>query len=295
MKVCRDTLSSRFRVFFDSPLNPIDLWKVLPPKTTKGGKWIYGVDGKYLRRQGVFLIHRDVTNKENLFWSFRSSESYWALETDLKTLAGLINSSNGNYPLGAISDWKGAIVAAVGCHFGPIPHQRCLTHVGNLAKRLLPENSPYEATRKLRNISEQLSQISTKLEMVDWMWELELWRQKYEIMLKEKTLGIGTKKKWWYTHGNLRRGFRLLTREQKPFFVYLDHPLIPKTNNSLEGINSQAVQKLGDHRGMKTLQQVSFLSWHLTFGKMKNREDIKKLWGLWKEENFRRLPTRIPT
>lgn len=295
LKIRRETLSDYFKIFFSCPVDPAELWKILPPKITSGEKWVYGVDGKYFHRQGVFLIHRNVTDKENIFWSFRPSESYWALETDLKTLAELIDSSSGNYPLGAISDWKGAIVAAVGCHFGPIPHQRCLTHVGNLAKRLLPENSPYEATRKLRGISGQLSQISTRLEMVDWMWELELWRKNYEIMLKEKTLGIGTKKKWWYTHGNLRRGFRLLTRDQKPFFVYLDHTLIPKTNNSLEGINSQVVQKLGDHRGMKILQQVSFLNWHLTFGRAKNSEGLKKLWGLWKEENFRRLPTQKDT
>lgn len=268
----------------------------MPPKITLGNNpWIYGVDGKHLHRQGVFLIHRDVTNKENLFWSFWPSESYLALETDLKILIGIIDSSKASLPVGAISDWKGAIVAAVVCHFGPIPRQRCLTHVENLAKRLLPENSPYPATRELRLLAKTLSFLSDKAAMIDWLWKLELWQQKYEGMLKEKTLGIGTKKKWWYTHGSLRRGFRLLTRDQKPFFVYLDNPLIPKTNNSLEGVNSQAVQKLGDHRGMKIPQQVSFLSWHLTFGRIKNNEDLKKLWDLWKKENFRRLPTRKDT
>lgn len=186
-------------------------------------------------------------------------------------------------------------MTAVACHFGPIPHQRCLTHVENLAKRLLPENSPYQATRELRLLAKTLSFLSNKAAMIDWLWRLEAWQQKYGNMLKEKTLGKDTKKKWWYTHGNLRRGFRLLTRDQKPFFVYLDNPLIPKTNNSLEGVNSQAVQKLGDHRGMKIPQQVSFLSWHLTFGRIKNRNDLKKLWDLWKRENFCRLPTRKDT
>ncbi|MEK7236705.1 MAG: hypothetical protein AAB242_08785 [Nitrospirota bacterium] len=236
-----------------------------------------------------------MTNKENLFWSFWPSESYLALETDIKTLIGMIDSSKASLPIGAISDWKGAIVAAVSCHFGPIPHQRCLTHVENLAKRLLPENSPYLATRELRLLAKTLSFLSDKATMIDWLWGLEVWQQKYEGLLKEKTLGMGTKKKWWYTHGNLRRGFRLLTRDQKPFFVYLDNPLIPKTNNSLEGVNSQAVQKLGNHRGMKIPQQVSFLSWHLTFGRIKNNEDLKKLWDLWKKKNFRRLPTRKDT
>ncbi len=296
LKIRRETLSERFKIFFDCPVNPVDLWEILPPQMVLGNNsWIYGVDGKHLHHDGVFLIHRDVTNRENIFWSFWPSESYLALESDIKTLVELISLFGKNFPVGAISDWKGAIVAAVGCHFGPIPHQRCLTHVGNLAKRLLPENSPYQATRQLRLLAKGLSFLNNKLEMVDWLWELELWKQKYGEMLKEKTWGIGTRKKWWYTHGNLLRGFRLLTRDQGPFFVYLDNSLIPKTNNSLEGVNGQAVQKLGDHRGMKIPQQASFLSWHLTFGRVKNRGDLKKLWALWKEGFFQRLPTRKDT
>lgn len=293
--ICRNTLSSRFKIFFDNPMSPVGLWRVLPPKIAcdESKKWVYGVDGKHLHRNGVFLIHRDVTNKENLFWSFWPSESYLALGGDLKILSKLIEN---NFPSGAISDWKGAIVAAVGGHFGGIPHQRCLTHVVTLGKRLLPENSPYEATRKIRVIANELTYVGTKLEMVDWMWNLEVWKQEYGPMLKNKTLGgPTTKKKWWYTHGNLRRGFNLLTHDQNPLFVYLDYPLIPKSNNSLEGVNSQAVQKLGDHRGMKISQQVAFLSWHLTFGRVKNRQDLKKLWGCWRKEFLERLPTQKPT
>lgn len=43
----------------------------------------------------------------------------------------------------------------------------------------------------------------------------------------------------------------LLTKNQGSLFVYRHHPLIPKTNNSLEGVNSQLKRKLGDHRGRK--------------------------------------------
>lgn len=286
LKICRETLSDRFKFFFDNPVSPENLWEILPPKMENGEEWIYGVDGKHLHRKGVFLIHRDVTNKENLFWSFRPSESYLALEADLKLLSNLILFSK-NFPSGVVSDWKGATVSAVSCQFGQIPHQRCLTHVESLAKRLLPENSPYVATKELRIIADGLSGIGTKLEMVNWMWQLKEWGETYGLMLKEKTKGVGTKKKWWYTHGNLRRGFRLLTFDQKPLFVHLDYPLIPKSNNSLEGTNSQAVQKLGDHCGMKISQQVSFLSWHLTFKRVKNSQDLKKLWGLWKESFLR--------
>lgn len=272
---------------------PEKLWLVLSPKISLSKvNWVYGTDGKYLHRNGVFIIHRDVTHGENLYWSFWKSESYLAYETDLKRLSKLITNSGGILPCGAISDWKGAIVTAVAMHFGSIPHQRCLTHVTRMAKRLLPENSPFVATRQLREIASELVFIPDDEQKVDWMWNLKVWEEKYGFMLKEKTIGLNTKKKWWYTHGNLRRGFRLLTCEQEPFFIHLANPMIRHSNNSLEGVNSQLKQKLGSHRGMKTQQQVSFLSWYLSFKRVKNHQDLKRLWDMWKSEILPDLPTR---
>lgn len=291
--VRRETLTIRFKKFFDHPIPPGKLWIVFPPKIALAKTdWVYGTDGKYLHRDGVFLIHRDVTSGENLHWSFWKSESYLAFVTDLRLLSRLITDSNASFPKGAVSDWKGAIVVAVNMHFGPIPHQRCLTHVTRMAKRLLPENSPFAATRWLRQIAQELICVEFWQEEVDWLWSIKVWEEKYGFMLKEKTIGIKTRKKWWYTHGNLRRGYRLLTYEQEPFFVHLNNPLINHSNNSLEGVNSQLKQKLGDHRGMKTPQQVSFLSWYLTFKRIRNQEDLKKLWDMWKKEILANLPTR---
>jgi len=107
-------------------------------------------------------------------------------------------------------------------------------------------------------------------------------------MLKEKTIGSQfIKKKWWYTHGNLRRAWRLLTHDQDPLFVFLTNPLVPKTNNSLEGVNSNLKQKLGDHRGMSTARQASFLSWYMAFTRVKTEMDLRKLWAYWKNRFLR--------
>ena len=275
----RETLSLRFKVFFNNPLTPSQVWQVLSPNLSSD-PWVYGVDGKWLRRQGVFIIHRNVTTKENLYWSFHPSESYTALSYDLEHLSELIG---GNPPMGTISDWKGAIVSGVASQLGSIPHQRCLTHVVRQAKRLLPKRSPFPATLSLRHIAKQLIHIATEEERRGWLISLINWEKKYEHMLTQRTISDGTtQKKWWYTHGNLRRGWRLLTHNWSPFFVHLDHPLIPKSNNSLEGVISQASNKLGNHRGMKTSQQVSFLSWYFTFTRIKTKQDLKILWGYWK-------------
>ena len=129
-----------------------------PHFTTRTAPWVYGCDGKWLGRAGVFFIHRNVTTKENLFWSFMSSESYEAIHRDLAALTTLLGD---HLPMGAVSDWKGAIVAGVASHFGNIPHQRCLAHVDRQAKRLLPSNSPFAAAQALRRVASLLALIET--------------------------------------------------------------------------------------------------------------------------------------
>lgn len=262
-----------------------EIWKIIPPKiATNKAPWVYGVDGKWLRRNGIILIHRDLTNKENLFWSFHRSESFEALNEDLTKLSSLISQSSGNYPVGAVSDWKRAIVTAVASHFGPIPHQRCLSHVLRLAKKLLPKNSPIEATLKLREIVLDLKNISNDVEKEQWQEKISQWEKQYDYLLKEKTAGLPeNQKKWWYTHGNLRRGYRLLTYDWEPLFVYLTNGLIPKSNNSLEGVNSQLDKRLSNHRGMKISQQISFVFWYLTFGEERNNlPNLRRLWAYWR-------------
>ncbi len=278
-QVSRVTLSHRFKIFFDNPLSPEIVWNLFPPDFSK--PWVYAVDGKWLRRQGVFIIHRNITTRENIYWSFAPSESYLAFYRDMEAITNL---SGFLLPIGAVSDWKGSIVASVSSYLGQIPHQRCLTHVQRTAKNLLPQNSPFPAALKLRSIAAQLININSEKEKEGWLIQLNGWKKEHENMLTEKTIGFDTKHKWWYTHGNLRRGYNLLSKEQEPFFIHLSNPLIPKSNNSVEGVISQASGKLSDHRGMKTNQQVSFLSWYMAFSRIKTRWDLRKLWGIWRKK-----------
>lgn len=305
--VGRKTISLKFKQFFTRPLSPEIVWEALPPKLMSGKPWVLGIDGKWLRKQGVVMIYRDVTHKQNLFQSFWRSESYMAIATDLEKLVNLLD---GNLPSGVISDWKGSIVAGVAMYFPGIPHQRCLAHVVRDAKRLLPKKSPFLSTRVLRDIALQLPYITTKttkkgqetLSKADWLALLIKWEKVFGYRLAEKTIKtpdnatkpdgqVRKQKRWWYTHGNLRSGWNLLTKDWDPFFVHLDHPHIMHSNNSLEGLNSQIKKRLSQHRGMKTYQQASFLFWYLIFTRTKTKQDIKKLWGVWKRRKKNNLAT----
>jgi hypothetical protein len=293
-QVSRKTLSKKFKVFFDKFVLVGVLWRLLPPTlTTNQELWTLAIDGTWLHRNGVVMIYRDITHHQNIFWSYHASESYQALHDDLVVLVDLLGD---NLPSGVVSDWKGAIVSGVATHFDHLPHQRCLIHVLREAKRWLPKRSPFTFTQELRNIALDLTKIETKKEVINWKARLIRWQVAYGHLLKEKTYSqTETGSTWWYTHKDLRRGWRLLTENWYSFFVHLDHPLIPQDNNSIEGINSQAKRFLGNHRGMKTPQQVSFLFWYLIFTRTKTKQDLKKLWDDWKTQKSPELDTQKVT
>lgn len=272
----RTTIWRRFSPFLSCVPTPMEINNLFLVSFTNPN-WVLGIDGKWLKRQGVILVCRDVTNGVNLFWSWNESESHEAVQRTLFHLRVLVKD---NLPAGTVSDWKGAMVSAVNQYFPHAPHQRCLSHVLREAKRLLPLKSPYAATKELRRIAEGIFLISVVENLSMWRSKVEQWLNKYGYLLKEKTRGVNTKRKWWYTHGNLRRAIRLLTLNQENSFAYLQYPFLPKTNNSIEGVNSFLKQKLGDHRGIKTPEQTSFLFWLLVLSRIKTREDLKRLWDM---------------
>lgn len=237
-------------------------------------KWVLGLDGKWLHRAGAVMIYRDITHGINLYWSFQKSESLPNLSEDFYQLSLLTKT---NPPCGVVSDWKKAITTLVSVSFLKLPHQRCLAHVQRELKRFLPSGSPFIFTLALRKIAEELMEINDPTNYYLWQQKRQSWLNAYGYLLKEKTIGQKTQKKWWYTHGHLRRAVRLLT-EEEGFFAYLHHPFLPKTNNSLEGVNSQLKGKLGNHRGMKTKQQMVFCFWSIVFSRVKTEGDLKKLW-----------------
>jgi len=277
----RRTLVRRFAPFFVRPLTPKEVWHVLPPRCShRPVRWMYGADGKWLHHDGVFLVHRDVTHRENLWWSYALNESYASWHQDLSMLGAYLTSRR---PSGVVSDWKRGLIQAVITIFGNIPHQRCLAHIARYAAALLPKGSPFFATRRLRDIALSLRRIKTTADMQEWKQALTAWGYLHGDMLTEKTKApLGGTKKWWYTHGKLRSGWRLLTTDTDSFFIFLTTKGLPKTNNSLEGVNRNIKGKLGVHRGLTTAFQVSLLSWVMIFSRVKKSGDLRKLWVAWR-------------
>lgn len=291
LQLSRKTIWIRFKPLFLHPPDPILVWKVAPPTCSSSLKsWIYSVDGKWHKRKGVTLIHRDVTHHEVLWWSKARSESYQALLTDLDLISQQLAGTGSMLPVGVVSDWKQSMVSNVSLCFNHIPHQRCLFHVKKNLRSLLPKHSPLEATLALREIGMALTTIKSWQDKEAWVTWLTLWEILYGELLTEKSYPdsettCNTHRRWWYTHKNLRRAHRILVNDQDNLFVHLSCPLIPMTNNGIEGLNADIKGKLHEHRGIPYDFQYAFIAWLLTFRRIKKRPQLRHLWAEWNRIN----------
>lgn len=280
----RMTIYTAFLPFLTRPPSPELLIRVVPPVAMCGTttNWAYGLDGFWFHRDRIVLLQRDVTHKETLWWSLHLSESAVSALPAIESCGRVVDH---DHLVGVVSDWKSALRTSTRTVFGNCPHQRCLTHVVRQAKRLLPEGSPFLATRRLRDMAAALHRINTMEDRDVWYAMMTRWGYLYGDMLTEKTIAPKeSHRHWWYTHGNLRRAWRLLTHEHTTLFQYLAVPLLPATNNSLEGVNRSLAGKISIHRGLTTDLQVSLVFWSCAFSRTKTQEQIRRLWDTWKKD-----------
>lgn len=279
-RISRKTLSRVFLQFFTHPPSVEEVLTVFPLTSTD--PWVLALDGTWLKRQGVIMIYWNHTAGESAYWSWERSESYVVIATGLMQLVQLVGVTHP--PVGVVSDWKGSIVANVEQYLGSVPHQRCLAHVKREIERLLPRHSPFVATQELRSIGLALMDVQTTEQKNQWQERLCYWQLDFSSVLTERSVPeepTKTKRKWWYTHSNVRRAFRILIKDQHHLFEHLNYSFLPSTNNGLEGINGDLKTKLRNHRGMKAEQQYQFVCWYLTFKKVKKPADLKRLWDMW--------------
>lgn len=291
LNISRGTLSQVFVTLFAHPPTPEALWSILPP-LTPDQPWVLGLDGKWLKRSVIVFVARNSTAGDTLWWQAVFHESAQELIPVLRALRSTLEHYQYPLPAGLVSDWKGGIVSASQFIFGLLPHQRCVPHVVRTLKLLLPASSPILATQELRSLALQLEQMQTYEDYATYQLGLGAWYSTHGSLLKVITRGVHTKRRWWYTHGDLRRAWRLMTMNNHNQFLFLEHPFLPKTNNSIEGTFSQAKSKLSLHRGWKIPQQTSFLYWYFALQRIATPADMRRLWDIWRRRLYQPRDTR---
>jgi len=184
-----------------------------------------------------------------------------------------------------VTDGKPGISTIIKTIFHLATLQRCTVHITRELKALLPQHSPLPATQKLRSITHTLCTIQTEADRTVFFLALVLWEQEYGALRTQRTIppkDAGVKRTWWYTHGNLRRAWKLLNLPPATLFAFLDNPLIPPTNNSLEGMNRHLHRRAGMGKG----RQLAFMLWKLGLSRITTHKQKKQLWDMWKRRLY---------
>lgn len=181
----------------------------------------------------AFTSHESEVTWDELFW--RCTEAPKAIVCDGR--AGLLRSARKHFP---------------GCTI-----QRCLVHIQQGIRRATTTRPKYSCWKELYELSKQVMSIRTHTEAQIWKERFFIWSILSDAYLAQKThvsdeifdARTRRRKRWWYTHKNLRWARFLLTKAIPDMFHYLDDPEIPSHTNHLEwGINARLAELLRCHR-----------------------------------------------
>lgn len=252
------TLSRYFHAFLDDPPRPL-----VPTHPTEIN---LKVDGKYFKHGGCSLVFKVGTSV--FFWDFVERESYVNYVLNFERL-----KRDGYVVRSVTSDKHGSTIAAVKTAFPTIPHQYCVIHIQRRCKTLLtrhPETSAGRDLLALVNVIHQIDTLNDKRVFLMWF---ERYKAKYEATLNKRTYSTdpASKKKWWYTHKNVRKAFIHLKSSLPNMFFYLEDPAIPRHTNGLEGEFTHLETKLNMHRGLSRVRRKGFTFWYWYFQSIKGK------------------------
>jgi hypothetical protein len=220
--------------------------------------WIK-LDAQYY---GSFCIVLVKSGKNLIYWNCFEKET---LQNYLKVFSDLQRL---NYQvLGVTSDWHSSIVNSVKDIFeGHIPHQRCLVHTSRRCRTLLTRKPKTEAGKQLREIVLELNKVRNDYEKNIWLLWLDRYGERWETYLNKRTYAkLNGGQTWWYTHGNVRKAFRVLEGSKTSLFKHLTYENLEKDTNGLESEFSHLKEKIGAHRGLKKERKISMIFCYVFF------------------------------
>lgn len=150
-----------------------------------------------------------------------------------------------------VCDWRQGLL----WWFGDIPTQMCLYHMKQIVTRLLTKRPRLPQNKRLKLIVSCIGDYPEE----DIQLALDVRAKENKEWLNEKNA------KWWYIHERTRKAYRSIRRKLCRCYTFAHYPdlRIPKTNNSLESINSHAKTKIAIHRWLKERNKDTFMNYYL--------------------------------
>lgn len=178
----------------------------------------------------------------NLWWQEVESERMVTYHYGRKIL-----ESEGWVFTAAVVDGRRGLTSV----FKDIPVQLCQFHQMRQVTKYLTRRPKTEAGKELRTLMLTLTKTTEGV----FTQGLMFWYEKWHDFIEEKTISemLSGKRKWYYTHKNVRSAYYSLKRNLPYLFTYQKYPAlnIPNTTNSLDGMFSQLKAKTVVHRGLR--------------------------------------------
>lgn len=234
-----------------------------PPNIELNSATVLVIDATWNHQRWCLIIYRDVLGQV-VHSQFAEGERYEVIKQDLQYL-----KSKGYQPSAIVSDGRASIIKAAKEVYPTIPLQRCLFHIVHQAKKWLTRNPKTPAAQTLRALVISIMSVDSVEKARAWNDAFDLWQELFIQQVQERSYASHPKtqgKKWWYTHRNLRRSWRLLKNAQANLWTFLDHADMPRTTNSLEGgINAPLKEMIRRHRGWSLHSQQQAIKWWFYF------------------------------
>lgn len=202
------------------------------------------------RTYGV-CVFRSAHLKKNVWWNEVKSERM----AHYRYGRAILEEKGWTF-LAAVVDGRRGFLAV----FKDIPVQICQFHQMKQVTKYLTRRPKTEAGLELRALVLTL----TKTDEATFTKALDAWHATYGDFINQKTESVflSGKKKWYYTHKNVRSAYRSLKTNIPHLFTYLKYPElnIPNTTNSLDGSFSALKKKLAVHHGLRRDRRYKVIS-----------------------------------
>ena len=224
----------------------VDLHVITEPEK-RPRKVVVLMDTTYWGRNFGVMLFKDAYTKENLLKYYVKTETNSLYIQGVKEL-----QSKGFEVLAIVCDGRKGLLQS----FDNIPVQMCQFHQVAIIRRYITKNPKIPA-------SIELKEFDALLKMTDkesFESGLELWFNKWESFLNERTINLETGKSY-FTHKRLRSAYRSLKTNSKWLFTWYDNYglKIPNTTNAIDGHFSDLKNKLRNHNGLSKERKIKFI------------------------------------
>jgi len=205
------------------------------------------MDTTYWGRNFGVMLFKDAWSKENLL------KFYVKHETNALYIQGIDElKSNGFTVKAIVCDGRKGLIQS----FPDIPMQMCQFHQSAIIRRYLTKKPKLQAGKELLEVVDLMKQTDKE----SFASALNLWFEKWEMFLNERTVNPQTKKSF-YTHKKLRSAYRSLKNNLPWLFTWYDYPdlNIPNTTNAIDGHFADLKNKLRNHNGLSKVRKMKFI------------------------------------